>query len=182
MKPRLVLTILAISSLLLLVQIASAGEFFLKQTIYEGETKSYDVGGYVYEVHLISVFDSQLKAQFEVNGEKTDALAEDESYKLSDGAVIQVRDVLPQEAGEGADLVQFNLFPVAHPEASTKTVTANATPKTELSIAAAAQPQQATKETSALLPAQEARVDVTKKQPERSWWSRLIERLKNLFK
>ncbi|MBN1545016.1 hypothetical protein JW898_06165 [Candidatus Woesearchaeota archaeon] len=181
MKLRLVLMILAVS-LLLLVQIASAGEFFLKQTIYEGETKSYDVGGYVYEVHLISVFDSQFKAQFEVNGEKTDALSEDESYKLSDGAVIQVRDVLPQEAGEGSDLVQFNLFPVAHPEAATKTVTANVTREAEPAIAPALQPTNASSKESKALPAQEAKVDITKKPPERSWWIRFIGWFKNLFK
>ncbi|MBW2972205.1 hypothetical protein KY359_04180, partial [Candidatus Woesearchaeota archaeon] len=79
MKNKLLMVMLII----ILAQTALAGEMLLKQTLFEGESRNYDVGGYVYEVKLLAVFDTQLKAQFEVNGESTKALSEDESFRLS---------------------------------------------------------------------------------------------------
>jgi len=167
--------LLSIILLVLLACSVLAGEFFLKQTLFEGESRNYDVGGYVYHVTLVAVFDSQLKAQFEVNGETTDALGEDEMYKLSDGATIQVREVLPQEAGEGKDLVQFNFFPVAHPEAAAQVAATNVTPEAEPEVTAAEKEPE-----TRPAPAEEAVIDVTKEKPK-SWWGRLIEWWKGLF-
>ncbi|MFH1064664.1 MAG: hypothetical protein V1729_06280 [Candidatus Woesearchaeota archaeon] len=103
--------------IIVLASSVSGGQFFLKQILLEGESREYVVGDYIYNVTLVAVFDDSQKAQFDVNGELTSALGPDDSYSLSDGAVIQARSVMPQDAGDGDDLVQFNLFPVSHPEA-----------------------------------------------------------------
>jgi hypothetical protein len=166
---------------------ADAEQFFLKQTMYEGESRNYDVGGYVYTIKLLGVFDTQLKAQFEVNGETTKALGEDESDKLSDDAVIQVREVLPQESGDGRDIVQFNFFPASHAgtvPGQTVTQTSEpvqqpaATQKQENIVTS--QPTQ-TSSASETQPTKRATVDVTRKAPAKSAWGRFFDWIKNLF-
>jgi hypothetical protein len=162
--------------LLVLQQVALADGFLLKQTMFEGESKQYIVGDYVYNVTLVAVFDSKLKAQFEVNGERTKALSEDEIYKLADGARIQARDVLPQEAGDGRDLVQFNFFPVDHPEA--------AKPPAEIGLTPASEPPEAAVSPGVMekTPTENvSAVDTTSEEPEMSWWGRFIGWLKNVF-
>jgi hypothetical protein len=162
------------------LQLAFAGEYFLKQTLFEGDTTEYTVGSYVYKVTLVAVFDSQLKAQFEINGETTGALSEDESEKLSDGARIQVREILPQESGDGKDLVQFNFFPVAHPEAAQEQeVVVAAEP--EPSVISANDPAEQPEKEMRVAPEQEAKVDITRTKPTNSWWESLIDWLKGLF-
>jgi hypothetical protein len=177
----------------LLANIANAEQFFLKQTMYEGESKSYDVGGYVYTITLVGVFDAQLKAQFEVNGETTKALMEDESDKLSDGAVIQVRDVLPQESGDGRDMVQFNFFPASHAAGGQPAVTASeptrpladlqttAAPAVEQKKAAVAEPAPQTADTPSPV-TQKSTVDITKKAHPKSAWERFLDWFKGLFR
>jgi len=177
----------------LFAQIAFAEQFFLKQNMYEGESKSYDVGGYVYTITLVGVFDTQLKAQFEVNGETTKALAEDESDKLSDGAVIQVRDVLPQESGDGRDMVQFNFFPGSHaageqpvtavpepPAPEQTTAPAPAAGQSNATDAAVAEPVSQTADDSPV--PQKSTVDITKKAHSASMWERLVDWFKGLFR
>jgi hypothetical protein len=180
--------LLIVLVLALLAYSAAATQFFLKEIMYEGETKQYTSGTYVYTIELTGVFDRQAKAQFKVNGESTDALGEDESDKLSDGAVIQVRDVLPQESGDGKDMVQFNFFPASHPEATaqpaasptttqptaTQTKTAPATTTTATKQASAAQQQNDTQK-------KVSTVDLTKTMQKKSVWMRIKDWFKNLF-
>jgi uncharacterized protein YdeI (BOF family) len=157
-------------------QVVVAGQFFLEQYLFEGESQSYEVGGYVHTITLVGVFDSQLKARFELNGETTDALGEDDRYKFSDGSVIQVRDVLPQESGEGKDLVQFNFFPAERPETveqETETIV-----EQELPPEVIVEPEQEIQPA----PEQEARIDLTRKKATKSWWGSFVDWLKNLFK
>ncbi|MBW2997649.1 hypothetical protein KY349_04890 [Candidatus Woesearchaeota archaeon] len=162
---------------ILFAQAVFGGEFFLEQTLFEGESRKYDVGGYVYTIELVAVFDSQFKAQFRVNGEMTKILSEDESDKLADGATIQVRDVLPQEAGEGKDLVQFNFFPVAHPVAASVEETPPESAQTPQEPAVTA-----TEPAREPRPAPESVVDVTKKEPShKGWWERFKDWFKGLF-
>lgn len=180
---RLHTAFLTLFVILLLSVHVSAEEFFLKQTLFEGESRNYDVGGYVYEIKLIAVFDSQQKAQFEVNGEDTGILGEDDSEKLSDGAVIFVRSVMPQEAGDGKDLVQFNFFPAAHEEVSQTVVTSQETTFPAEQDAEPVLAQQAETEPSvhAAPEVQESKVDITRSKPTTSWWDSLVEWLKGLF-
>ena len=165
----------------LLTQPVFAEDFFLKQTLFEGESRNYDVGGYVYTIELVSVFDTQFKAQFRVNGELTKILSEDESDKLADGATIQVRDVLPQEAGEGKDLVQFNFFPVMHPPAAATVEESAPEPEhTPQEAFVTASPEPGMK--SRPEPEKESVVDMAKKEPPRkSWWGRFLDWLKGVF-
>ena len=162
---------------LVLVQFASAGDFFLEQILFERESTEYIVGGYVYTVTLVSVFDADKKARFEVNGEQTDTLREGESYRLSDGAVIQVRDIMPQEAAEGRDLVQYNFFPASHPEKVEETVTELEKEPPVVATTDVAPPEKHALED---LP-KEAVVDVTRATPSKNLWERFLDWIKELF-
>jgi hypothetical protein len=181
--------LLFVTVLALLACSATAAQFFLKEIIYEGETKQYTSGTYVYTIELTGVFDRQLKAQFKVNGETTDVLSEDESDKLSDGAVIQVRDVLPQESGDGKDMVQFNFFPAEHPEATTQPTASPTTtqPTATQTKTAPATTTTATKQASATQQQNDTQkkvstVDLTKTMQKKSVWGRFVDWLKGLFK
>jgi hypothetical protein len=180
--------ILLLAVLAMLATTAIAGEFFLKQTLYEGESRDYTVGEAVYRIELTGVFDRELKAQFRVNGEETKALREGESDKLPDGSVIQVRDVLPQESGDGKDLVQFNFFPASakattQPPASETTTEPAAQPAAVPNITARQAPAEQPAQPAAE-PAQKkaAAVDMTKTVQKKSVWIRFVDWLKGLFK
>ena len=157
-----------------------AGEYFLKQTLFEGESISYDVDGYVYEVKLIADFDSHLKAQFEVNGEDTGFLDEDESEKLSDGAVIQIRSIMPQEAGDGKDLVQFNFFPGEHVAVEQVVVDVEESALLVVEEPVVEAPVKSEKKID-VAPARESKVDITRTKPNMNWWDSMVNWLKGLF-
>lgn len=84
--------------------------FVLEQVIEEGETQNLTVDGWDFEVELVMVSDQAKKAIFELNGEKSGILSEDDSYRFSDGSSILAREILIQEGGDGKDLVQYNLY------------------------------------------------------------------------
>jgi hypothetical protein len=66
-------------------------------TLREGETKTYSIGGVDYEVTLVFVSDPNsgtVEAKFSVNGEITDAMAQGDTETLSGGLQIGVRDIL----------------------------------------------------------------------------------------
>lgn len=91
----------------------------IKDSLSEGETKTYTINDVDYEV--INDVDYEVtvslitdtgtnKVKFVVNGEPTDALEEDGTYKLDDGSSIGVREILPNEAGDVTqDMVTFYL-------------------------------------------------------------------------
>ncbi|MBN1386255.1 hypothetical protein JW968_04770 [Candidatus Woesearchaeota archaeon] len=84
-------------------------------TIEEGETKTYTISGTDYEVKAIIVSDTANdgdgSVKFNINGEVTKGLEESDTYTLTDGTQIGIREILPNEAGEttGGDLVEFYL-------------------------------------------------------------------------
>ncbi len=66
-------------------------------TLREGETRTYSIGGVDYEVTLVFVADPNTgasEAKFSVNGELTQALEEGDTDTLSGGLQLGVRDVL----------------------------------------------------------------------------------------
>jgi hypothetical protein len=180
--------IIFVLALLAFSQSAIAAQYFLKQTLLEGESRDYTVGGYVYHIELAAVFDTQLKAQFIINGEKTDAMSKYDEQRLSDGAMIQLKDVLPQESGDGKDLVQFNFFPAEHNGSNKAAATSTAPAKTPNVTTAPAKTvpteQKAAAETQPAAQPQkiQATVDMTKKMPEKSWWKRILEWFSGIFK
>jgi hypothetical protein len=85
-------------------------------TLEEGQVKKYDLDGNIYEVKVLIISDASNSnnadsVSFIINGETTDQLTEGETDILSDGVLIGIRSILPNEAGEihGADLVEFFL-------------------------------------------------------------------------
>jgi acyl carrier protein len=84
----------------------------IKDTLTEGETKTYTINDVPYEVTITLITDMTTgnKVKIVINGETTDALQEDETYKLSDGSSIGIREILPNEAGDVTqDMVTFYL-------------------------------------------------------------------------
>jgi len=83
----------------------------IKDTLEEGETKTYMLNAKEYEVNALIVSDTAETVKLKVNGEVTDALSEDDTYKLADGTEIGIRSLMPNEAGEvtGGDIVEFYL-------------------------------------------------------------------------
>ena len=77
-------------------------------TINEGETKTYTVGGQEYEVELLSV--TSTEAQFSINGETTSKLEDSETDVLDDGVTnIGVTDITYQEYAGGIHSASFFL-------------------------------------------------------------------------
>lgn len=82
-----------------------------QDTIQEYETKTYTVNGVDYEVECLIVDDNAQTTKLKVNGEITDELGDGETYKLSDGTELGIKNVLANEGTEtgGGDLVEFYL-------------------------------------------------------------------------
>jgi hypothetical protein len=78
-----------------------------KDTILEGETKTYTVSDVEYEVTL--VYTDTDGAKFAVNGESTDELAAGETDKLADGTIIGMTEVLYQSYAGGIHSATFFL-------------------------------------------------------------------------
>ncbi|MBS3128004.1 hypothetical protein J4410_02575 [Candidatus Woesearchaeota archaeon] len=76
----------------------------MQDTLQEGMTKTYTIGGVPYHVNVLIVSDNANGGaggvKFRVNGQTTSLLADGETETLSDGTIIGVRNVIPNEAGE----------------------------------------------------------------------------------
>jgi len=83
----------------------------VKDTLNEGETKTYTINGKDYEVTVIAITDTgTIYAKFNINGEATRSLKDGDSAMLSDGTEIGIADIIPNEAGDVTqDLVEFYL-------------------------------------------------------------------------
>ncbi|HZX45148.1 MAG TPA: hypothetical protein VFF28_05700 [Candidatus Nanoarchaeia archaeon] len=81
----------------------------VKDTLSEGETKTYLDGKY--EVTVTAITDTgTIYAKFNVNGETTKSLKDGDSATLSDGTELGIADIIPNEAGDvTSDLVEFYL-------------------------------------------------------------------------
>jgi hypothetical protein len=82
-----------------------------QDTIQEYETKTYTVNGVDYEVECLIVDDNAQTTKLKIKGEITDELGDGETYKLSDGTEVGIKNVLANEGTEtgGGDLVEFYL-------------------------------------------------------------------------
>ncbi len=76
-----------------------------KDTLAEGESKTYTVGGKDYDVTLDFV--GSTTAKFTVNSELTDSLNEGDTFTLSDKSLIGVKDILVQDFAGGVRSVEF---------------------------------------------------------------------------
>ena len=76
-----------------------------RDTLLEGETKTYTVGDKTYEVTLTFVDDDE--AKFTVNGESTNKLKVGETYVLSDKSEVGVSEVLYQSYAGGVHSSTF---------------------------------------------------------------------------
>jgi hypothetical protein len=84
----------------------------IKDSLEEGETKTYTLNGKEYEVIALIISDAAPEScKLKINGEVTDKLEEDDTYKLADGTEVGIRSIMSNEAGEvtGGDIVEFYL-------------------------------------------------------------------------
>lgn len=83
----------------------------VRDTLNEGETKTYTIDGTDYEVTVTAITDTgTIYAKFNVNGESTRSLKDGDSATLSDGTELGIADIIPNEAGDVTqDLVEFYL-------------------------------------------------------------------------
>jgi hypothetical protein len=79
----------------------------LRDTLLEGETKTYKIDGNDYETTLDFVSSTQVK--FTINGEATRLLKDGETDKLSDGTTIGVSEILYQDYAGGVHSATFFL-------------------------------------------------------------------------
>ncbi|MBU0466487.1 MAG: hypothetical protein KJ718_04010 [Nanoarchaeota archaeon] len=75
--------------------------------VNEGETETIVVSGTSYEVNIISLTTTQ--ARLTINGETTDELAEGESFKLSDGSYLGVKNIFQRDVTGVVGNVEFSI-------------------------------------------------------------------------
>jgi hypothetical protein len=73
----------------------------------EGETETLSVGGKTYEVTINFIGSNDVKLQ--VNGEITNSLSEGQTYRLSDGSYVGIKDISVQDFQGGTRLVEFSI-------------------------------------------------------------------------
>jgi hypothetical protein len=78
-----------------------------KDTVKEGDTKSVKVGDKNYDVSIN--FISSTKTKLTINGETTDSLVNGDTWKLTDGTYVGIRDVLKQDVAGSVGTVDFSL-------------------------------------------------------------------------
>jgi len=84
----------------------------IRDTLEQGETKTYTLNGKDYEVTVtfIGSVSGASKVKMQINDEVTDAMAENDIYKLEDETEVSIKEILEEEAGEvTADQVEFYL-------------------------------------------------------------------------
>ncbi len=79
-----------------------------KDTLLEGESKSYSVNGKEYDASLLFT-SSANKAKFTINGETTPLMAEGDTETLSDGTILGLSEVLYQDYAGGVHQAEFFL-------------------------------------------------------------------------
>ncbi len=83
----------------------------VKDTLSEGEEKTYTVDGKEYKVTVQAITDTgTICAKFIINGETTRCIVDGDSDKTSSGMELGITDLIPNEAGDVTqDLVEFYL-------------------------------------------------------------------------
>jgi len=57
-----------------------------------GEVKTYTINGLDYQTELVSIFNDKY-VQFSVNGQTTTELEKSDTFKLSDGSALRIREI-----------------------------------------------------------------------------------------
>lgn len=96
--------------LLLAVNLASASSIFLRDILYEGETKLYKTDDGMYVLELLIVSDSAASSRFRLNNEQSSTLSKGDDYLFSDGSQVVVNSITPNEADEGLDEVNIYFY------------------------------------------------------------------------
>jgi len=96
----------------------------MEEKINQGETKEYSINGIKYEIKVVYV--SEEEAKFEVNGEITDLLTEEEVYKISGDALLIV-DSVDNEEGISIHLSEGTKYKLESGASDTITITHYAT-------------------------------------------------------
>ncbi len=78
-----------------------------KVTLAEGETKTVTIGDKTYECSIAFIGATTVKLT--VNGQTTNSLAKSETYKLSDGTYVGIRDISVQDYAGGIKQVEFGI-------------------------------------------------------------------------
>ncbi len=83
--------------------------YSIKDTLTEGETKTYTLGAEDYEITVTAITDTGTRyVKFNINGESVKSLKEGDSATISDGNEIKVIEIIPNSAGDiTQDLVEF---------------------------------------------------------------------------
>lgn len=76
--------------------------------LQEGQTKTFYSATRDYNLRVLAVTDAREEVIFELDGERSKPLKEREKHRFSDGSVVSVAEVLPNEGEEAVgDLVHF---------------------------------------------------------------------------
>jgi hypothetical protein len=78
------------------------------EVLSEGETKTLTVDGTSYEVSVANIV-SGSEVKLDVNGEMTNTLDEGQTYKLTDGTYVGIKDILYSSKDTGVSSVEFSL-------------------------------------------------------------------------
>lgn len=80
----------------------------IRDILEQGQSKTYTLNDKEYEVEVTYI--NNLNAKLKINGEVTDLMTNDNTYKTDDGTTLGIREVMEEEAGEvDADKVEFYL-------------------------------------------------------------------------
>jgi hypothetical protein len=85
--------------------------YAVRDTLNEGETKTYSVGGDDFQVTVTAITDTgTMYVKFNINGEATLSMRENDTYLISE-IQLRVNDIISNEAGDVTqDLVDFSLL------------------------------------------------------------------------
>jgi len=75
--------------------------------VSQGETKTITQGDKSYEASIVYISTSEVKLT--VNGETTNSLSEGETYKLSDGTYLGIKDILARDVAGDVGQVEFSI-------------------------------------------------------------------------
>lgn len=76
-------------------------------TVEQGETTTLTVGDKTYDVSIL--FPGTSTVKLSINGEATNALADGQTFRLSDGAYVGIKEYLNQDYAGGQSIVEFSI-------------------------------------------------------------------------
>lgn len=83
----------------------------MQDTLEEGEVQTYTLNGFEYNVIFIILDDNELTARFNINGQLTPQMHEDQTVDLANGARFEILELLSNEGGDVTqDLAEFRIW------------------------------------------------------------------------